>query len=256
MSVFVNLLATTFSVELHPSLVLHGRLFFPARPTVEPSMHPLEVSDTQTDKLREAAGYALCRNYHQNQADRVVREWKKILRGQVSWRRRDSESSEERAASRNHNRSASRGDPVMVRLLASPSTSSSTRSQEPHQRNSRHNGMNDRLNHTIDDDTQRMMTYHTETTHEAQIQAPSEGRTPGLQAVAVPESQPTRQQTCSATHNLRRSIDEDCVICTMLMVNCSLSELVWCKSSCGRSVHRDCFETMGGYVDVTRCVFW
>jgi hypothetical protein len=236
-------------------------------------MHPLDVSDTETSKLKTAVRYALCRRYHQDQVDEVVREWKEILRAEATrqpgWRR--VESSEERVASRNHRRLPSHDGPVMGPLLTFPSTSSSTRSrsgsQQPRQRNSRHNGVNDRLSHVIDDmEDVRTMTYLTETIHEPRRQAPSAPasveeeeqqlpvRAPELQQQSV--SKPARQQTCSVTHMLRRSVDEDCIICTMPMVNCLLSELVWCKKSCGRSMHKDCFKTMRGYVVVTRCVFW
>jgi hypothetical protein len=121
--------------------------------------------------------------------------------------------------------------------------------------------MNDRFSHIIEDVEERRgtVTSGIETMREPQRQAPS---TPAAveeeqqQSVAAPESEPAHRPTCTAIHRTRRSVDEDCVICTMPMVNCSLSELVWCKSSCGRSVHRGCFETMGGYVEVIRCVFW
>jgi len=252
------------------------------------SMRPLEVSETQTDKLKEAAGYALCRRYHQDQVDMVVRKWKRILREEVSGQpeRRRDESSEERSTSRNHRRSVSHGDSVRAPPFASSSTLSSTRSrsgsQELRQRNSRHNGMN-RLGYVSDDVNEilrRMasileaMSEQLRQAHSApavveEEQQSSRARTPEpqqspqartlepqQQSVAVPESEPAHRQTCTARHKSRRSVDEDCVICTMPMVNCSLSELVWCKSSCGRSVHRDCFETMRGYVDVIRCVIW
>src|SRR5437762_3549606 len=48
-------------------------------------MSPLDVSRTQTGQLKKAVGYALCRRYHQDQVDKVVREWERILREEVSW---------------------------------------------------------------------------------------------------------------------------------------------------------------------------
>src|SRR5262245_871793 len=41
-------------------------------------MSPLDVSEIQTSELKKAARYALCRRYHQDQVDWVVREWKRI----------------------------------------------------------------------------------------------------------------------------------------------------------------------------------
>jgi len=426
-------------------------------------MDPLDVSRTQTGQLENVARYALCRRYHQDQVDRMVREWKRILREEVSWQpeRWSGESFEESSTSRNHRRSVSHEDPATASPFASLSTLSSTRSrsgsQEPRQRNSRQNGMNERISRLIWDAEERQWTVASDrrTMREPRRQAPStpavveedtqhndmnesirrlvedveelrrtlesarrtmreprrqapytptlvneeqpsplarttvssdrrimreprrqapstptlveeeqqspparttvsssrriimreprrqapstpmlveeeqplllsrttvssdrrimreprrqapstpavveeeqpspparttvsSGRrtmreprrrapsTPAVveeeqqsrpartlepqqQSVAVPASEPAHRQTCTVAHISRRSVDEDCVICTMPMVNCSLSELVWCKSTCGRSVHRDCFEMMDGYVEVTRCVLW
>lgn len=68
---------------------------------------------------------------------------------------------------------------------------------------------------------------------------------------------PSIDQQCLLHHASRRSIDEDCPICTMPMVNCMLPELVWCKQQCGRSVHKDCFEQMLQLASNNmRCVYW
>lgn len=48
---------------------------------------------------------------------------------------------------------------------------------------------------------------------------------------------------CFRTHVYRRTLDEECAICQgdALMSTVPLSQLAWCKSTCGRSVHRECF---------------
>ncbi len=78
---------------------------------------------------------------------------------------------------------------------------------------------------------------------------------PELEAESTPP--PPIALHCLQHHTSRRSIDEDCPICTMTMVNCRLSELVWCKQQCGRSVHKDCFEQMLVFASNSmRCVYW
>jgi len=80
---------------------------------------------------------------------------------------------------------------------------------------------------------------------------------PGSELEAEPIPSPAIAQQCLLHQASRRSIDENCPICIMPMVNCMLSELVWCKRQCGRSVHKECFELM---LELTsnnmRCVYW
>ena len=80
---------------------------------------------------------------------------------------------------------------------------------------------------------------------------------PDSELEAEPTPPPAIAQQCLLHQASRRSFDEDCPICTMPMVNCMLSELVWCKQQCGRSVHKDCFEQMLELTANTmRCVYW
>ena len=55
---------------------------------------------------------------------------------------------------------------------------------------------------------------------------------------------PLPSSQCPRTHVRRRAIDDECVICRdgEPMTALPLSELVWCKSECGRSVHKRCFR--------------
>jgi hypothetical protein len=49
---------------------------------------------------------------------------------------------------------------------------------------------------------------------------------------------------CTRAHVRRLPLDEECAICydDVPLSRCEPSALVWCKSGCGRSVHRECFE--------------
>ncbi|KAF2844625.1 hypothetical protein T440DRAFT_376001, partial [Plenodomus tracheiphilus IPT5] len=54
----------------------------------------------------------------------------------------------------------------------------------------------------------------------------------------------TPPQPCTRTHAHRLPIDEECSICYEAdhLSTCEPSELVWCRSTCGRSVHKSCFD--------------
>ncbi|KAF2205376.1 hypothetical protein GQ43DRAFT_437095 [Delitschia confertaspora ATCC 74209] len=51
---------------------------------------------------------------------------------------------------------------------------------------------------------------------------------------------PSAASQCNVTHVLRRPVEDECPICQEPMLDEPLSTLVWCKSSCGRSVHKVC----------------
>ena len=62
---------------------------------------------------------------------------------------------------------------------------------------------------------------------------------------------------CTVRHVTRRPIDKNCPICCDPMPRHRLSELVWCKGQCGRSVHKACFETWREHAaGVLGCVIW
>jgi hypothetical protein len=57
---------------------------------------------------------------------------------------------------------------------------------------------------------------------------------------------PTPQtQHCTRRHARRLALDDTCPICFEgdNLSDCDAVDLVWCKSSCGRSAHKSCFET-------------
>ena len=66
---------------------------------------------------------------------------------------------------------------------------------------------------------------------------------PVTPAPTVPQST-TPPRTCDRTHARRRSFDEECSICHEgeSLSSLDASELIWCRSECGRTVHKSCFE--------------
>ncbi|KAF2029455.1 hypothetical protein EK21DRAFT_67485 [Setomelanomma holmii] len=70
---------------------------------------------------------------------------------------------------------------------------------------------------------------------------PPVGNTPAQPPATASASVLSR---CTRAHVRRMPLDETCAICYDggLMSESVSSTLVWCKSGCGRSVHRDCFD--------------
>jgi hypothetical protein len=64
-------------------------------------------------------------------------------------------------------------------------------------------------------------------------------------ATGQPITQPfARPRTCGRSHVRRLPLDEECPICydNTLISECNSSEVIWCRSGCGRSVHASCFD--------------
>lgn len=59
-----------------------------------------------------------------------------------------------------------------------------------------------------------------------------------------PEIVSTSHTRCQRTHARRLPMDEVCVICYegAHLSECDPSEIVWCRSTCGRSFHKSCFD--------------
>lgn len=78
----------------------------------------------------------------------------------------------------------------------------------------------------------------------------------------ISDDESTAAPRCTANHVARRPIDRHCVICRERMSRRRLDELVWCKSECGKSFHKDCFErwrensSQIDSVGTLRCVIW
>ncbi|KAF1938350.1 hypothetical protein EJ02DRAFT_457919 [Clathrospora elynae] len=61
--------------------------------------------------------------------------------------------------------------------------------------------------------------------------------------VVIPAPPPSSRR-CTRTHARRLPLNEECSICHEgdLLLECDASALVWCRSSCGRTVHKSCFD--------------
>ena len=72
----------------------------------------------------------------------------------------------------------------------------------------------------------------------------SSSRTPAAQASVAPTSQPCRAPQCTITHVRRLPFTDECPICYEggPLSTHPAAELVWCTSSCGRTVHKSCFD--------------
>jgi hypothetical protein len=67
--------------------------------------------------------------------------------------------------------------------------------------------------------------------------------------IPSPPTTPTTQspattRRCASKHVRRLPLDEECPICydDVPLSECNASELVWCRSGCGRTVHKSCFD--------------
>lgn len=66
-----------------------------------------------------------------------------------------------------------------------------------------------------------------------------------------------RTTRCSTAHVIRRSLTEDCAICYERLSDTAFGDLVWCKSQCGRSVHKECWEHWSrASTSPAKCVHW
>lgn len=78
------------------------------------------------------------------------------------------------------------------------------------------------------------------------LSTPPSLSTPPTLSTPAPPTQPTSPQVrhCERTHVRRLPLDEECPICydDVPLSSCAPGEVVWCRSSCGRSVHASCFE--------------
>lgn len=64
--------------------------------------------------------------------------------------------------------------------------------------------------------------------------------TPPITTRLNEDARPSSPRTCTRTHVRRRAIEDECPICREDFLR--HDKLVWCKNSCGNTVHRECFE--------------
>jgi ribosome assembly protein YihI (activator of Der GTPase) len=80
----------------------------------------------------------------------------------------------------------------------------------------------------------------TQLVTQAPVPAPIEPTSPQSRASSSPSPNPATAPPCTLKHVRRRAIDEECPICQADFLQ--HDQLVWCKSKCGRTVHRTCFD--------------
>ena len=77
---------------------------------------------------------------------------------------------------------------------------------------------------------------------------------------AEPTASNHEHDECTDDHVSRRTVDDDCPVCREAMADTPLADLVWCKASCGRSIHSECFGSWQALVVSQRrrltCVVW
>jgi hypothetical protein len=160
-----------------------------------------------------------------------------------------------------------------------PLLRSNNRAPHIRQRNTRSAGLrgsNPHVNQTREFIDTQLSTY-LPNTHEMQVgiarerkrEASSTAPPPTLMSTPIIASdtnanthprQPrsrTPSPNCSIQHAIRRSNDDECPICIQSLVNNKPEQMVWCKGSCGKNMHKTCFETWREYADrPVRCVIW
>lgn len=163
----------------------------------------------EADLLR-LAGLLLCQRFHQNQSQEIVDKWNTYLEDLRESRSSSSETS----------------------VSTTQSTTQSTRS-ESSQTSSQSSS---RISHTV--------TIPTPIIDESPVRSaeqpptsPSAATTQGAENAASPSV------ACTRRHIRRRAIDDSCPICYEDFLLRDQDQLVWCKSGCGRTVHKTCFDT-------------
>lgn len=64
-------------------------------------------------------------------------------------------------------------------------------------------------------------------------------------------------QSCQTPHVVRRSTEVECPICYDSMMFTPRADLVWCKSTCGQNVHRECWDLWRNESMVNpTCTYW
>ncbi|KAF2186408.1 hypothetical protein K469DRAFT_707069 [Zopfia rhizophila CBS 207.26] len=223
-------------------------------------------ADALRSTLSRLAGYALCKRHNQNQALDMVEQWQDRINEaypegsveeRVTLRRRDSGISLSRSST-SSNRSTTTSRP------STPSTSPDIQReleqlQELIRQASQHVDRMQRALARSDTDTttrtsstsatssprtlSRVSTSDISSLHLSRTST-TRSRSTTSSSSSTTTSSPSRPEHCPRTHASRRPLNEECTICLEgPMSRQSLSELVWCKRTCGRSIHSECFDT-------------
>jgi hypothetical protein len=203
-------------------------------------------SDEVETVLRDLAAGSLCKRDHQNQADTIFSNWIQNVQ-------------DHRASARSVSaaQAAPRRIPAVNRTRSSTVHRTAISIANPTRPSTGNRPISSIVNRTRTSTVNR-----TETTNPTATAATTIRTTPrATRSTRSTRSNPTPAlaRVCETAHVPRRSTDDDCAICLEECRNTPLSQLVWCKASCGRSLHSACFRewrTQRAYDTPLTCVFW
>lgn len=205
------------------------------------SSQPLNVTLLRP-KLALLAHHGLCVRWHSDQVDDMVHKWIKKIQDTLHQptelrtpSRGSATSTRSTVASyRPSSPETIRYSPETIHYSSSSSIASSV--PEPH------NGV---ASHSDTDDESALTNsppLPRPATHFNLPQSIARSEDPVLPAAARTTA-PNNVQGCNSTHARRKTLTDDCPICYIGPLSSHpASELVWCTSTCGRSVHRSCFD--------------
>ena len=156
--------------------------------------------------LLDLARLLLCRRFHQDQAQEIVHKWNTYLE---DLRESQSPSSETSVS--------------ITQSTSSASTQISSQSSR-------------RISHTVRTPTPIIDESPSRSVAQSPT-SPSAATTPHADAATSPSL------SCTRRHVRRRAIDDSCPICYEDFLLRDQDQLVWCKSGCGRTAHKTCFDT-------------
>jgi hypothetical protein len=163
----------------------------------------------EADLLR-LAGLLLCPRFHQNQSQEIVVKWNTYLE---DLRESRSSSSETSVSTTESTTPSTRSDSTQISSQGSSRISNTVRIPTP----------------IVDESPVRSA--------EQPPISPSAATTQRAETAASPSV------ACTRRHVRRRAIDDSCPICYEDFLLRDQHQLVWCKSGCGRTVHKTCFDT-------------
>ena len=172
--------------------------------------------------LYQLASLLLCRRFHQNQAQNIVDKWDTYLENLRESQSEQGVSSEEELDSDVEETP----EPLLVnQSLIRPAEESSTSSSQSEQ-GVPSEGALESHEEELDSDEDDLDT------DEGDLEEPSSSSSVATSAITP----------CTLRHVRRRAIDDSCPICQEDYQVSDQNQLVWCKSRCGRTVHKACFE--------------
>jgi hypothetical protein len=208
------------------------------------------------DDLLEAAELSCCRRWHQGQAEKIAADWYDLVKD-LRWTRRAPRTEAEpriaeqqRSATISTSNRRGRGRRT---LLETPSPTFSTEQDSRTVSPARST-----ISPSVPS-TSFSIPSTTSTTSTSSLDSVDRTLSTVHEQVHAPQAELDRLQTerCSPAHAIRRPLLGDCAICYEGLSDTALGNLVWCKSQCGNSVHKECWEHWSREsTSRARCVHW